>query len=349
MIRSKHAHRKHRRKLTKKSVHDHTDNQSKIKHILEYGVLAPSTHNTQPWLLRIEGNSVYVFADHSKKIPEADPTGRDLYMSLGALIKNIELASDSYGIKYSTRHPSKIREDQPVAVIEFDKFPKKASHNSQLLFSIAHRQNYRGFFEKVLPKSQETKKIISSAGTVHAQPQLITDPKTLDGLARLTAEGLKMAYAKPEFRREIGSLINHNLSRKRHGLHGYSLRMNMRQSVVIPKVVRRKDIGARLSQMNYKSFVSAPAAVVLYSEDSKSAWLESGKVLQEIMVKLTAIGINPSIYAAAIEMGNLRTRLAKLVPPKKRGLMPQLIVCIGPPKDKLPYSARRKLREVLID
>lgn len=63
--------------------------QESIKEILKYGILAPSTHNTQPWLFKVKDNSVEIYYDPKLKLPEADKEGRDLYISMGCLIENI--------------------------------------------------------------------------------------------------------------------------------------------------------------------------------------------------------------------------------------------------------------------
>ncbi|HEX5798256.1 MAG TPA: nitroreductase family protein [Candidatus Saccharimonadales bacterium] len=346
MIGPKHTHRRHRQRLSKKSIHHYQDDQKKIHHILEYGVLAPSTHNTQPWKIEVKDNTVKIFADHSKKIPQADPSGRDLYMSLGALIKNIELASQAYGIDYQIKHAVKITDNLPISTVIYKDLKPNSKINKKLLHNIKDRQNYRGYFQPILNKSSEVKDIIAASGP-DVDVQLVTDKTTIQELAKLTARGLRMAYASREFRREISSYINHNLSIKKHGLHGYSLRMNFPKSVVIPKVMKRKDIGERLSAINYRSFISAPTVAILYSVDTKEGWLKAGMLMQEVMVKLTGLGISSSIYAAAIEMGDLRNKVSQLTPPKNKNTIPQLLFCIGKPKDKLPYSARKKLGKVL--
>lgn len=348
MIGPRHTHRRHRKRLSKKSIHHYSDNQKRIHHILEYGVLAPSTHNTQPWKIEVKDDKVKIFADLSKKIPQADPSGRDLYMSLGALVKNIELASQAYGVNYQIKHANKITESLPVATVIYKELKPDSKINRKLLHCIKDRQNYRGFFNPALNKYSDIKEVVdASASGVDAQ--LVSNKTTIKELAKLTAKGLRMAYASEEFRREISSYINHNLSIKKHGLHGYSLRMNFPKSVIIPKIMKRKDIGKRLSIVNFKSFISAPAVVVIYSADNREGWLKAGMSMQEMLVELTGLGISSSIYAAAIEMGDLREKVAKLIPPESKGLIPQLLFCIGEPTDEVPYSARKKLKRVLIN
>lgn len=319
----------------------------RVELILNYGILAPSTHNTQPWKLKITGNQVQIFADFSKKVPEADPTGRDFYISLGALIKNIELAAAENDITVTVEISSTVGSNPHIATITLSNLETaKTPSKSVILDALVTRQNYRGFFQTTTLETSVVK-LVKAAATNQTSTHLITDKTIIEKLAGLTAEGLKMGYARPAFRREISSYINHNLSRKRFGLHGHSLRMNLKTSFIVPKIMRRKDIGPKLAAMNYKSFITAPAVIVLSSEDNEKSWLETGRVLEDILVRLTAFGLSSSIFAAAIEMDNLRGRVSKIiaVDPDK---VPQLLFCIGEPTVPLPYSVRKKLQSVLI-
>ena len=46
--------------------------------------LAPSTHNTQPWLFRVRGSTLDLYADRSRVQPVVDPDQRELTISCGA-------------------------------------------------------------------------------------------------------------------------------------------------------------------------------------------------------------------------------------------------------------------------
>jgi hypothetical protein len=48
---------------------------------------APSAHNTQPWVLRYADDAVAVHWDPAHCLPAADPTRRDLFLSLGAFVE----------------------------------------------------------------------------------------------------------------------------------------------------------------------------------------------------------------------------------------------------------------------
>lgn len=317
-----------------------------VKYLVMFGVLAPSTHNTQPWKVKISGLRLEIYADFSKGIPEADPSGRDLYMSVGAFIKNIELAAFSYGLEFTTLLHTDLKEKSYLATVEFVSLEKLQKAKDQpTLEAIISRQNMRGFFKEEIDH-KTVRAILAKIRSRQVHLSCFFDEETREKLASHTAEGLSMAYKDPNFRREISSYINHNLSKKRHGLHGYSLRMSLPVSVIVPKIVKRKDIGAKLSKLNYDSFISAPGAVVFSGLDEPDTWLKTGMALEQMMVELSKHGIYSSIYAAAIEMGDLRRQVTKLLKDDKN-YVAQLIVCIGHAQKPLKFSVRKDPKSII--
>ena len=74
-----------------------------IKFVLGYAILAPSTHNSQPWRFKIQDNFCRIYYNPELKLPEADPSGRDLYISMGCMIENLIIAANYFGIFWDFR------------------------------------------------------------------------------------------------------------------------------------------------------------------------------------------------------------------------------------------------------
>jgi hypothetical protein len=62
-----------------------------------YAVLAPSTHNTQPWRFSIDEKDIDLLADLSRGLPVVDPQGRELIISCGAALFYLRLALRYFG------------------------------------------------------------------------------------------------------------------------------------------------------------------------------------------------------------------------------------------------------------
>lgn len=48
--------------------------EERSRFLLQYAVLAPSSHNSQPWAFAVEGGEVHVYADESRRLDVADPS-----------------------------------------------------------------------------------------------------------------------------------------------------------------------------------------------------------------------------------------------------------------------------------
>lgn len=317
--------------------------EHKILHLLKFAVLAPSTHNTQPWQFRIKNNTCEVFIDKSRQLPAADPAKRDIYISLGAMLKNLEIAALAFNVLESIKL-TRLTGDK-IAVFRFKNLDivnhVEREQEKELEF-LCSRTNYRGpFGPTTVPH------LVSDNKSVKAL--LFNDKQTINELADLTANGLRLAYALPEFRREIAAWIKPNTSRQKKGIPGYALRMPLLASHIIPRIMKRKDIGAKLAELNHKSFITASAVMVLATRgDKPRQWLEVGQQAQRFFLKTEKAGLACSIYVAAIETKQLRPKVSRLVN-LSFGWQPQFLFCIGRPLLPKVYSPRESVKLKLLN
>jgi len=63
-----------------------------VRTVLALAARAPSVHNTQPWRWRVDAESLHLYADASRQLPNTDPDGRDLILSCGAALHHCVVA-----------------------------------------------------------------------------------------------------------------------------------------------------------------------------------------------------------------------------------------------------------------
>src|SRR5260221_9309801 len=71
-----------------------------LRRLIEYGLLAPSIYNSQPWKFLIEPKQgvIEIYADEERVRPlEIDSRRRDLYLALGAYVEHMVLAAPALG------------------------------------------------------------------------------------------------------------------------------------------------------------------------------------------------------------------------------------------------------------
>jgi nitroreductase len=68
--------------------------------LLGYASLAPSSHNAQPWKVRVLSDLEFIIqADNSRRLSQVDPDGRELMLSIGAFWENLEQAAAAMGLQ----------------------------------------------------------------------------------------------------------------------------------------------------------------------------------------------------------------------------------------------------------
>ena len=68
-----------------------------IRTVLTLASRAPSVHNTQPWRWLVGSQSLHLYADTSRQLPNTDPDGRDLISSCGAALNHCVVALAALG------------------------------------------------------------------------------------------------------------------------------------------------------------------------------------------------------------------------------------------------------------
>lgn len=315
----------------------------KIKFVLGYAILAPSTHNSQPWLFRIENDLCRIYYDNNLRLPEADPIGRDLYISMGCMIENLVIAASCFGIFKDLKF---VLSDNLVAEIYFQDSDLGDKDLGYLVDTIPKRINARGLFEsKPVPENVEAE-TISLNKDDRIKINFITDKEKIKKLAVITAEGLKLAYKKPSFRKEMSGWMRHSLSNKKTGLLGYSLKIPLVLSFIMPILVRFFNISPLLAKLNYKSMSSAPFVCILSSKESNPLiWLEVGRLAERYMLQRNSQGLRTSIFVASIEMGDLYKKVQEVI---GNNLMPQFLFCAGYMENVQKHSPRRGVNEKII-
>lgn len=77
--------------------------------LIKKAVLAPSSHNTQPWFFLISNTTIDLLADRTRALPINDPDDRELTISSGCALMNLCIAATGYGYcpQVETLHGSK--------------------------------------------------------------------------------------------------------------------------------------------------------------------------------------------------------------------------------------------------
>ena len=149
------------------------------KEILFLASLAPSGHNTQPWLVQYLAPYHWIIGnDRSKWLPAVDPTQRETILSIGAFLQNLEYAASSFGYACDWKLLATTNQDDRVMEV---KLIKEKLINDFDTAKIKSRRTVRSdFLSDVLKKEDIEYLIDSESEFIHYLPNTSKESKFID-------------------------------------------------------------------------------------------------------------------------------------------------------------------------
>ena len=94
-------------------------NPSPVDRLLPLAVLAPSSHNTQPWRVHVDDAGRWsVGADASRQLRVVDPDARELVLSVGAFAETLATAAGAIGFEPRISVPGQTRTAPDLLAVE---------------------------------------------------------------------------------------------------------------------------------------------------------------------------------------------------------------------------------------
>jgi Nitroreductase family len=127
----------------------HGTMEEKIAYLLRYAILAPSSHDSQPWRFSVVQNTVELRPDFRRWLREADPDRRELHISLGCALENLLIAAERFGFGHEVVYPAGGRTGAPAASVTLLAEGTPSSCRPAVLFeTITTRATNRGRYER---------------------------------------------------------------------------------------------------------------------------------------------------------------------------------------------------------
>lgn len=303
---------------------------------VQQAVLAPSSHNTQPWLFKLYGDGVELHADRTRALPVVDPEDRELTISCGAALLHLRLALRHFGHTPAvTTFPNPADPDL-LARVELTEPAAVTGEEEMLVRAISLRHTNRAAFEDRPVPEHVVVALQAAAHGEGAWLHMVHGEERRHAVADLIAEGDREQWADVRFRRELASWIH---PRRRHdGLGGYALG-------IAPLVIRTFDRGDGVAAKDRQLAEGSPVLAVIETEtDSPDDWLRAGQALAHVLLRARADEVWASFLNQPIEVLRLRSRLRQVVGGPN---LPQLLLRLGygPEANATP---RRPVSEVLL-
>ncbi|HMK38021.1 MAG TPA: nitroreductase [Bacteroidota bacterium] len=315
--------------------------------LLRYALLAPSTHNTQPWKFALVPGGIEVYADYSRRMPVVDPGNRELLMSVGAAVFTLRVAAERFGMECRVAYSYSGDSERPLAVASLGPRPSTTGGDegmASLFGPIVRRHTNRFPFLYSRVPENILRNIRGLEVPGKASLAVSTDGVVNNRVGELVAAADRMQLADPSFRSDLAEWIRPNWTQKPDGVTGAALGMNSVAAALGTWTTRVVDTGPIRAAKDRNLCAEAPALVVLQAEDSVPHWLACGELLQHLLLVLTREGLHHSYFNMPVQVPDLRVRLRALC-----GLTawPQILLRVGFSLTEPAVTPRRSVEELL--
>jgi hypothetical protein len=283
--------------------------------VLYHASLAPSGHNTQPWVVRVpEPNRLLIGTARDRWLPKVDPENRELLLSLGCFLENLILTAGHRGLALDYRligaTPSdteilevKLRRAEP-SPFPLDRILLRRTVRSQHL-----RKELRSSDVQALSVPFGDRLAFFPAGSANANwlSEQTVEANRVQANRDTAQEELSrwIRWADDEARRHRNGLTPESMEIT--GLSGWYVRQIMDQASVMKPSFRRRSVEAVRRQLR-----SYGGWLVITSPDASMATLvETGRLFERMWLgsRERMIAIHP--MTQILEEAPFRDRVAR--------------------------------------
>lgn len=314
--------------------------------MVEYGIKAPSGHNTQPWKFKVNDSSIEVYPDFEKELPVADGNHRELFISLGCAVENICIAANEFGYRYEL----KIENRNGLVFIKLN-LEKSGVIPDPLFLQIDKRQTNRSVFKSKIITIDTIAQLenieINRSVSVYFYKNGDENYATL---AEFAYRGNEILFGNNSFKKELLDWTRFN--KKNIQQHKDGLAYNVLGSPSLPKWLGRPIVGSFLKpkaqNKSERKKIEAASHLVLFTikENTAECWISVGRALERFFLKCTELGIAVAFSNQPCQVNSLAHEVQEKMPIDKD--FPMLLLRIGY-AEAMPYAPRKMLEELIID
>jgi nitroreductase len=309
----------------------------RLEYLLRYAILAPSTHNTQPWKFRIKDTEIEIYIDRSRWLRVVDADQRELHISVGCALENLLIAAEHFGMGHHVIYFPETGHDDHVATISFIPEGEPTQFRRPELFDaiVERATNHLTFEDRPVPDSE--RRWLGDCCAEEGIALWLTDQAEIKRkVDELTVRADAEQFADPAWRHELGQWLG-------QGVYGNSWMVSKLGQLAVTYLNLSKGVAKKDSEL----LQSAPLLAVLTSKQNHpDVQIQVGQAFQRIALTATVLGIRVHPMSQILEFPELKQELTSLLP--TQGLMPQHAFRLGYAAGEVEHTPRRPLAEVLI-
>lgn len=312
--------------------------------MVEYAIKAPSGHNTQPWLFRINENSIEIHPNFDRALPVVDFDNRELFISLGCALENLCITALEKGYDYD------VELTKTGIITVYLSSPDTSGYNS-LFQQIPLRQTNRSIYNgKQIPEENiaELREVINDENInirfyKHGTPEF-------DAIRNYIEQGNRIQMQDKAFKKELKEWMRFNRKHSEKTNDGLSYLVFGAPN--LPRFISKSIIGQAVNEWlqvkeDNKKIASASHLVLFTTQnDNIPEWIDLGRNLQRFLLKSTELNIIHSYFNQPNEVRELSVKMAESL--GLAGEYPTILLRMGY-GETMPYSKRINVNKVLIN
>jgi nitroreductase len=314
-----------------------------LAYAVRYAILAPSSHNSQPWLFVVYDDHLALVADRSRALRIVDPSQRELAISCGAALYHLRLALRHFGVAARVEWAPATMPDLLASVWLSGRYTP-SDDDERLFAAMPRRHTNRSPFAREEIDEPTRLQLVAAARAEDAWLDIATGVAK-ESLATLIAEADRRQLGGRPFREELASWLRPYAIDAGDGMPGDARARSDLLASIEPLIVRTFDIGKGVAARDHELAVGSPLLAVLGTDgDDERDWLRAGQALARVLLQATAMGLAASFLNQPIELGDSRSRVCAIL--EKCGY-PQLVLRLGRPTAPAAATPRRPLEDVI--
>ena len=316
--------------------------------LLHFATRAPSTHNTQPWKFRVSMDGVEVFADYTRRMPVADPGGREMLMSIGAAVMNLRVAAAHFGYLCDVVYNHSGSSEEPLASVRLTPGvvqSPEALHLASLFGCITRRHADRHPFLLSRIPSEVLERVSGLAEGTEVIVVSSTEGNRNGRIAEVVSRGDEQLMGDANYRRNISAWLHAHASSHVDGLPAQAFGFDGKLVMIAPWAGRVIDIGKIRAAHDKNLCLEAPGLIALCSDDGVPQYVAVGELLERMLLVLTGEGLHTSYLNLPIQVPAVRMQLQQIL---GAAAPVQLLLRVGYSLSEPIQTARRPLEDVLL-
>ncbi len=321
-------------------------NEDRIRFLINFAILAPSSHNSQPWRFMIKESVIEIYLEQKRLLSIGDKNNRQALISLGCAAENIIVAADYYGYIITKIISDSL--DYSFPVISIKLVSEGVIHKEQpshLIHQIVRRTVNRGKYIKPIDGSVvvEIKKI----AIPDMEIDIISDKTKISKLTDIALNATAESMLDKEFRSELSNFVISNTSSKKYGMPGFTIGFPGIVSYVAPFMLKTFNLSsvARKREDPLLREQTPQIGIISTKNDGLADWVNVGSVFERMSLILTRNDASVAVWAAPIQIGGHFQDISKVLGLYNR---PQMFLRIGFPEKKMDHSPRLSQKDVIV-